>query len=173
MDDDGVRSAFELIQEEIGSVSKELKDQAKQLVDSGDFDRVQGLMETGKKLDQFQLEVNALEKKWVTDFDASTRSKTEYQPEPVSPPNVDPIALVMDYQSAKARGELKGKEVTVLPGSTIRRESFASIHYDVLIRKNRAIENGELKDSPDPLLFELKALPPAAAGTKPISNSGI
>ncbi len=26
MDDDGVRAAFELIQEEIGSVSKELKD---------------------------------------------------------------------------------------------------------------------------------------------------
>lgn len=38
MDSDGVKAAFELIQEEIGSVSRELKDEAKQLVDSGDFD---------------------------------------------------------------------------------------------------------------------------------------
>jgi len=155
MDDDGVRAAFELIQEEIGSVSKELKDQAKQLVDNGDFDQVKRLMETGKKLDEFQLEVNALEKKWVTEFDPDTRSKTEYQPEPAPPPSVGTLALFMDYQSAKARGELKGKEVTVLPGSTIRKESFGSMQDDVLKRKNKAIQKGELKDSSSHLLFEL------------------
>ncbi len=113
-------------------------------------------METGKKLDQFQLEVKALEEKWVTEFDPETRSKTEYQPEPVSAPSPGTLALIMDYQSAKARGELKGKEVTVLAGSTIRKESFGSMQDDVLKIKNKAIQKGNLKDSPNPLVFELK-----------------
>jgi hypothetical protein len=37
MDDDGVQTAFDLILEEIGSVSKELKEEAKRLVDKGLF----------------------------------------------------------------------------------------------------------------------------------------
>jgi hypothetical protein len=155
MDDDGVRAAFELIQEEIGSLSNELKEQAKQLIDTGEFDQVQRLMEMGKNLDQFQLEVKALEQKWVTQFDPSTRSKTEYKPEPVSAPSDGTLALVMNYQSAKAHAEMKGKEVTILPGSTIRKESFGSMQDDVLKRKNKAIQKGELKDSLSPLLFEL------------------
>jgi hypothetical protein len=53
MDSDGVKAAFEVIQKEIGSVSRELKDEAKKLVDSGDFDQVKRLIETGKKLDFF------------------------------------------------------------------------------------------------------------------------
>ena len=168
MDDDGVRAGFELIQEEIGSVSKQLKDQAKQLVDSGDFEDVKRLMETGKKLDQFQLEVKELERKWVTEFDPDTRSKTEYPAETVVPAGVGTLTLVMDYQSAKARGELKGKEVTILPGSLIRKESYGSMQEDVLKRKNKAIKKGELADSTN-TLFELKnaitfSSPSAAAG---------
>jgi len=155
MDDDGVRAAFELIQEEIGSVSQELKNHAKQLVDSGGFEQVQRLMETGKKLDQFQLEVKALEKKWVTEFDPDTRSKTEYQPHPISTSSDEVLTLVMTYQLAKAHAELNGKEVTILPGSLIRKESFGSMQDDVLKRKNKAIQKGELIDSSSPLLFEL------------------
>ena len=169
MDSDGVQAAFELIQEEIGSVSRELKDEAKKLVDSGDFDQVKRLMETGKKLDSFQLQVKAIAEKWVTEFDQSTRSKTEYEPEPPVPAGIGSLALVMDYQSAHARGELNGKEVTLLPGSQVRKESYGSLQEDVLKRKNKAIKSGELKDSSNPLLFELKTAitfssPSAAAG---------
>ncbi len=38
MDDDGVHTAFDLILEEIGSVSKELSEEAKKLVDANDYD---------------------------------------------------------------------------------------------------------------------------------------
>ena len=168
MDDDGVRAGFELIQEEIGSVSKQLKDQAKQLVDSGDFDHVKRLMEIGKKLDEFQLEVKDLERKWVTEFDPDTRRKTEYPAQPMISPSVGTLMLVMDYQSAKARGTLNGKEVTILPGSLIRKASYGSMQEDVLKRKNEAIKKGELTDSTN-TLFELQSTitfssPSAAAG---------
>ena len=54
MKDDGVRVAFDLILEEIGSVSKELQQEAKLLVDKNEFDSVSNLMKTGKRLDGFQ-----------------------------------------------------------------------------------------------------------------------
>ncbi len=59
MKDDVIHTAFELILEEIGSISNELKQEAKHLVDKGDFDAVAYLMNTGKKMDTFQLKVQA------------------------------------------------------------------------------------------------------------------
>lgn len=156
MDHDGVRIAFNLILEEIGSVSKELKEEAKRLVDTGDFDQVKSLMETGKKLDEFQLEVKGTQGKWISTFDLGTRSRTTYEPPAVETPASADLNLMMTYQEARARARIRGREVTVLPGSRIRKETFESMQEDVLERKRDAIKKGELVETPDPHVLELK-----------------
>ena len=87
MDNDGVHTAFDLILEEIGSVSNELKKEAKRLVDKDDYDAVSKLMGTGKHLDSFQLKVKALQKEWVTAFDPDTRSRTHYESAEIETPS--------------------------------------------------------------------------------------
>ncbi len=155
MDDDGVKAAFELIQEEIGSLSRELLDDTVRLVEAGEADKVAKLMQTRKQLEDFQLRVKKLEDNWVAAFDPGTRSRTTYEPAPPDVPESQSLVLTMEYQSASARAELNGKKVTLLASSKIRKQTFGSMPEDILKLKNQAIKKGHLKDSNKPLLFEL------------------
>ena len=114
MKDDGIQTAFELILEEIGSVSKELKEEAKQLVDKGDFDAVAHLMKTGKKMDAFQLKVHSLQTEWINTFDSDTRSKTYISLVDTDVNISDSLLLTMTYGDACAEAEYFGKNVDVL-----------------------------------------------------------
>jgi hypothetical protein len=57
-----------LILEEIGSVSNELKEEAKTLIDKERHEGVVSLMETAKKLVLFQLKVKALQTEWLNSY---------------------------------------------------------------------------------------------------------
>jgi len=156
MDDDGVKAAFELIQEEIGCLSRDLLNDAMRGVEAGKSEDVARLMETRKQLEEFQLEVKKLQQRWVDAFDAGTRSRTGFEPEPSNVNHTGRIILTMQYQSATARAELNGKDITLLSGSRVRKQTFRSMQEDILQMKNQAIRRGQLLDSDDPLLFELK-----------------
>lgn len=156
MDDDGVQTAFDLILEEIGSVSKELKDEAKRLVDKDDFDAVSNLMGTGKRLDSFQLKVKALQKEWIEAFDPGTRSRTHYEPTIIETPHSQPLRLTMKYAEASAEAECIGHKVKVLQGSYVRKQTFASIHENVFSRRTEALKKGELMPCGNPELLEVK-----------------
>jgi len=94
MKDDGVHTAVEIILEEIGSVSKELIQEAKGLIDKSDFDAVQKLMDTGKSLDEFQVKVRSLQNEWINNFDVGTRSRTHFEPVEIEIPPNDVIELL-------------------------------------------------------------------------------
>ena len=157
MDDDGVQTAFELILEEIGSVSKELKEEAKRLVDKDDFDSVSNLMGTGKRLDTFQLKVKALQKEWVQAFDPGTRSRTHYEQVTFETPTTQSLQLTMTYAEASAQAECTGRKVTILPGSFVRKQIFESLHENVLQRRQETEKKGILVSCNNPDLLEVKA----------------
>ena len=167
MDDDGVQTAFELILEEIGSVSKELKEEAKRLVDKGDFDSVGRLMGTGKQLDSFQLKVKALQKEWVQAFDPETRARTHYEPVEVETAPSQALSLTMTYADASASAKCVGRKVTVLPGSFVRKQVFESMHENVQQTRKEAEAIGILVPCANPELLKVtKELPfssPSAA----------
>ncbi|WP_291986698.1 DUF4357 domain-containing protein [Candidatus Accumulibacter sp. ACC007] len=164
MDDDGVQTAFELILEEIGSVSKELKESAKRLVDKDDFDSVSALMGTGKRLDTFQLKVKALQKEWVEAFDPGTRGRTHYEPVAFETATTQLLQLTMTYAEAWAEADCIGREVTILAGSFVRKQTFESLHANVLQRRKDAEKKGILVLCNNPELLEVKS---AAAFTSP------
>lgn len=157
MDDDGVQTAFELILEEIGSVSKELKEEAKRLVDKDDFDSVSNLMGTGKRLDTFQLKVKALQNEWVQAFDPGTRSRTHYEQVAFETPTTQSLPLTMTYAEASAQAECTGRKVTILPGSFVRKQIFESLHENVLQRRQETEKKGILVSCNNPDLLEVKA----------------
>lgn len=157
MDDDGVQTAFELILEEIGSVSKELKEEAKRLVDKSDFDAVTRLMDTGKRLDSFQLKVKAIQKEWVQAFDADTRSRTHYEPIIVETAPSQALPLTMTYAEASANAQCIGRKVTVLPGSFVRKHIYESMHENVQQRRQEAEASGILVLCSNPELLKVTA----------------
>ena len=157
MKDDGVHTAFEIILEEIGTVSKELKQGAKDLIDKSDFDAVQKLMDTGKSLDEFQVKVRSLQNEWINNFDVGTRSRTHFKPVEIEIPRNDVIELVMEYEDAIARAEYSEKQVRILAGSTIRKETYESLGDHILEMRNDAIKNGVLAQGVKQNLFEVKA----------------
>jgi len=155
MQDDGVHTAFELILEEIGNVSKELKQEAKRLVDKGDFDSVSQLMNTGKGLDSFQLKVRSLQTEWINTFDPTTRSKTHFEQREVELPPSETLALTMTSAEAFAEAEYLGRSVRLLAGSTIRKASHESLGDHILQKKKNAISKGDIVDSEDPDLYKV------------------
>ncbi len=157
MKDDGVHTAFEIILEEIGSVSKELKQESKTLVDKGDYDTVQSLMDTGKKLDSFQIKVRALQNEWTNTFDPTTRSKTHFQPVDIEVPANETLSLIMDYGDAFAEGEYSKKNVRILAGSTVRKETHESLADHIREIRNDAINKGSMVQSEKTELYEVKA----------------
>jgi hypothetical protein len=114
-------------------------------------------MGTGKRLDTFQLKVKALQKEWVAAFDPSTRSRTQYDATPLETPNTQSLPLTMTYAEASAHAECIGRKVTILPGSTVRKEVFESLHENVLERRQEAEKNGILVCCDNPDLLEVKA----------------
>lgn len=156
MKNDGIQTAFELILEEIGSVSNELKKEAKFLVDKGDFDAVSHLMKTGKELDTFQLKVHSLQKEWINTFDQETRSKTHFSTISEKIDIQEPLLLTMVYAEASAEAELLENNVRVLAGSTIKKLSYKSLSDHIENRKAKAINDGDLILSSNPELYELK-----------------
>lgn len=157
MKDDGVHTAFEIILKEIGSVSKELKQEAKGLIDKSDFDAVQKLMDTGKRLDEFQVKMRSLQNEWINNFDVGTRSRTHFELVEIEIPPNDVIELVMEYGDAIARAEYSGRQVRILAGSTIRKVTYASLGDHILVMRNDAIKNGVLAQGAKKDLFEVKA----------------
>lgn len=156
MVDDGVHTAFEIILEEIGSVSNELKQEAKSLVDDGNFDAVSHLMSTGKSLDEFQLKVRKLQEEWINTFDPTTRGKTQFLTEDEIPASREPVKLSMSYGEASAEAEYLGRKVRILPGSTIRKESHESLGDNARRRKEEAIAKKEIVPSENPKLYEVR-----------------
>jgi len=156
MDDDGVQTAFNLILEEIGSVSKELKEEAKRLVDRDNYDAVSNLMGTGKRLDSYQLKVKALQKEWIEAFDPGTRSRTHYEPAITEPLSSQALHLTMTYAEASAEAECIGRQVKIFPGSYVRKQTFESLHENVLLRRTEALKKGELVPCGNPDLLEVK-----------------
>jgi len=156
MKDDGIHTAFELILEEIGSVSNELKQEAKHLVDKGDFDAVAYLMNTGKKMDAFQLKVQSLQTEWINTFDPDTRSKTHISLSDVDIDMSETLLLTMTYGEAFAEAEYFGKNVRVLAGSTINKVSYQSLADHIEDRKTKAINEGEVALSSNHELYEVK-----------------
>ncbi|ESQ17049.1 MAG: DUF4357 domain-containing protein [Thiohalocapsa sp. PB-PSB1] len=163
MDDDGVQTAFELILEEIGSVSKELKEEAKRLVDRDDFDSVARLMGTGKQLDSFQLKVKSLQKEWVQAFDPETRARTHYDPVAIETAPSQALSLTMTYAEASATATCIGRKVTVLPGSFVRKKIFESMHENVQQRRKEAEASGILVPCQDSELLEVTEEVPFAS----------
>ncbi len=163
MTNDGVKTAFELILEEIGSVSNELKNEAKILLDKGDFDSVSSLMKTGKELDKFQQQVKNLQTDWINNFDPKTRSKTQFTPLADIPKSKGPLALTMTYGEAIAQAEYVGSSIQILAGSTIRKKSHDSLNDHAKEMKSEAINKGEIAPSANPELYEVKT--PIAFGS--------
>ncbi len=156
MKDDGIHTAFELILEEIGSVSKELKEEAKHLVDKGDFDAVARLMKTGKEMDTFQLKVHSLQTEWINTFDPDTRSKTHISLVDTNINISDTLLLTMTYGDACAEAEYFGKSVRILAGSTMNRISYHSLADHIEDRKRKAVNDGEVSPSSNEELYEIK-----------------
>ena len=156
MKDDGIHTAFELILEEIGSVSNELKQEAKHLVDKGDFDAVAYLMKTGKEMDAFQLKVHSLQTEWINTFDPATRSKTHISLAEVDIDMPETLLLTMIYGEACAEAEYSGKNVRILAGSTIKKVSYQSLADHIEDRKTKAINKGEVASSSSHELYEVK-----------------
>lgn len=153
--DDGVHVAFDLILEEIGSVSSELKAEVKHLVDLGKFDDVSELSKTGKALEAFQLKVVELQAQWTRDFDEKTRTKTTF-PSILTGPNTNTsVMLYMVSGNAYAEAEYKSSGVTVLQGSTIRKESHASLGSHIMKCKVEALKNTEIKLADDNSLYRV------------------
>lgn len=156
MFNDGVQTAFELILEEIGSASNELKEDVKLLVDEGDFDAVTSLVKTAKSLDSFQLKVRDLQAEWINTFDPETRSKTQFTPSEEMPETSEALSLTMAYGDATAQAEYFDNKVRVLVGSSIRKNSFGSLIDSAKKRKDEAITKGEIELSRNPELYEVK-----------------
>ena len=156
MFNDGVQTAFELILEEIGSASNELKESVKLLVDKGDFDAVTRLINTAKSLDSFQLKVSDLQSDWIETFDPETRSKTQFTPSEEMPETSEALSLTMAYGDATAQAEYIEKNVRVLVGSSIRKHSFDSLSDNSKERKAEAIRNGEIELSQNTGLYVVK-----------------
>jgi len=156
MKDDGVHTAFELILEEIGSVSKELKQEAKRLIDKGDYEAVSGLMDTGKRLDTFQIKVRNLQTEWISSFDPNTRSKTHFGHEEIELPIDKSLALTMTYGEALAEAEFLGKNVRLLAGSMVRKEMHESLADHIKEKRKESLKKGELVEAQNSDLYELK-----------------
>lgn len=156
MQNDGVQTAFELILEEIGSVSRELKQEAKRLIDKGEYESVSGLMETGKGLDAFQLKVKDIQAEWINTFDPATRNKTHFKPLEIKPPRPETLSLSMTYGEAYAEAEYLGKKVRLLTGSKVRAEFHDSLGDHIKEMKTKAIKNGDVVPLSGSDLYELR-----------------
>ena len=157
MNDDGVQTAFEIILEELGSVTNDLRIEASFLAKNGDFHSLSKVSATGEALDAFQLKVSKLRDEWVNQFDPSTRSRTEFEPtEPTLTPK-DSVTLSVEYGAATAKAEYLGHEVRLMPGSTIKRQSHGSLNAATKQRKKQALANGEILEATNPELYEVKS----------------
>lgn len=155
MNDDGVQTAFEIILEEIGSVSKELKEEVKLLVDKGDFDAVSKLISTGKGLDAFQLKVKQIQNEWVSSFDKATRGKTQFTPIETENNPTKTLSLTMTYGEAYAEAEYLGRKVKLHENSTIRKETHESLGEHIKEIKQRAINKGEIIEDRNQKLYKV------------------
>jgi len=155
VENDGVHTAFELILEELGSVSKELKEEAKALVDKGDFDAVSRLMQTGKELDDFQLKVKLMQNEWVNSFDESTRDKTQFTPVQTEGGTEDSLQLTMTYGEAYAEAEYLGRKVKLHTNSTIRKQTHESLADNIKEIKQRTLTDGDIKDDQNKELYRV------------------
>jgi len=63
----------------------------------------------------------------------------------------------MEYGDAIARAEYSGKQVRILAGSTIRKQTYESLGDHILEMRNDAIKNGVLAQGVKQDLFEVKA----------------
>lgn len=156
MKDDGVHTAFELILEEIGSVSKELKQEAKRLVDKNEFDAVSTMMDTGKRLDNFQVKVRGLQTEWINTFDPTTRSKTHFEPHEIDVPLTEALRLAMTYGEATAEAEYKNGNTKLLAGSTIRKEIHESLPDHIRDKRKETLSKGQIILSEDGDLYGVK-----------------
>jgi hypothetical protein len=156
MKDDGVHTAFELILEEIGSVSNQLKQEAKSLVDKDKFDAVSDLMGTGKKLDEFQVKVRKLQTEWINSFDPNVRSKTHFEIGEVDLKLPEVLSLTMTYGDAVAEAIYLGKSVKILEGSTVKRVLHESLADNIREKRKKALQKGDLIDSGNTDLYRLK-----------------
>jgi hypothetical protein len=155
MNDDGVQTAFELILEEIGSVSKEIKEDVNRLNDKDDYDAVSRLIGTRKKLDSFQLKVKALQKEWVQTFDLDTRARTHYEPVTVETTTSQTLPLTMTYAKASANAQCVGQKVTILPGSFVRKQILESMPENVQQTRHEAEASGVLVPCSNPKFLEV------------------
>jgi hypothetical protein len=156
MKDDGVHTAFGLILEEIGSLSKELKQEAKRLVDKNEFDTVSTMMDTGKRLDNFQVKVRSLQTEWIKTFDPTTRSRTHFEP-PIDVLPSEALSLVMTYGEATADAEYKNGNVNLLAGSTIRKEIHESLPDHIRDKRKETLSNGQIIPVENSDLYRVKA----------------
>jgi hypothetical protein len=155
MKSDGVNAAFEMIVEEILSVASELKSEAKNLIDEGNFDAVSSLMNTGRKLDGFRMKVYDLQSEWLENFDSDTRSRTRLVSENKER-NGETVILVMKHGVARAKAELFGRTVRLLAGSTIKRVSNESLRDSLRLKKEEELKKGCIFPSRNPDLYEVK-----------------
>ena len=155
MNDDGVNTAFEIILEELGSIIKELNEDAAKKLQLGqcDYQGVKEQMETGERLTKFQDRIIDLCQEWNDSFDADTRGKTVFEgrAEFISLAKGE-AEIEMHYGVANAKGKYSNGNVVVLPGSTLRKKSSKSMGRNARAYKERLLREGKIENLNDQLL---------------------
>ncbi|MEW8552660.1 MAG: DUF4357 domain-containing protein [Candidatus Thiodiazotropha sp.] len=121
----GVNTAFELLQEEIGQVVEHLKKEGAQAFEDGEYETVEQLSKKGKSLELFQKRVSDLQAGWLDEFQPADEG--EAGAGPLHPSEQKGEELVMKYAGAEGRALYTKWRVTLLAGSTVKKNVWESL----------------------------------------------
>ena len=139
-----IETAFSLVNEALSSYSDGIKKETKFLVDEGSQDAVNKNMSYLTELDLFKTRFLDLKNEFCLDFCAKENNLVCTQPD-LRVSNITSAQIYeMKHKSARAKAEFKNEKFTILPGSTIIKESLESLSVVVKKQKEKAIENGEI-----------------------------
>jgi hypothetical protein len=78
------------------------------------------------------------------------------EPYKIHPPSTEALPLVMTNRKATAEAEYRNRKVTLLPGSTIRKEIHDSLADNIRDQRKDALSKGQIVPSGDGDLYEVK-----------------
>ncbi len=137
--DTDVGAAFELVIESLSIVKTTTNDEGAKAFREGNHSEVDLLNSKAKKIQDFVKRVSALQDEWFNIVDVNdvieVRGKTA---------DSSPLELFMNYEGAVAKANYGPRMVTLLEGSTVRREPLESLSDPLRELRQQCEKDGRL-----------------------------
>jgi Domain of unknown function (DUF4357) len=150
-----VGAAFELLIEELAKAGDKKREGSEAFL-AGRYRDVEVLLEGAKAIEQIIKKVSALQEDWLQVSPREVRVEREPEDQPPSQPDSTPVRpdewqVQMRYNGVHAKGRYLdlNNSITLLEGSTIRRESHESLSDTLRDLRLQCQRNGRLVNTDD------------------------